>query len=105
MPPALVSRDTTVTDTLGKVGVNDAGRARREKIENAVLRYLRRHPNASDTVSGICDWWLPAEGIEASPQLVEAVLDELVAQQRVQRHELSDGTRIYASREDERRGA
>jgi hypothetical protein len=104
MPSALLPADTTVTDTLGKIGVNDAGRERREKVESAVLRYLRKHPNASDTVSGVCDWWLPAEGLEAPKDLVEAVLEELVSRERVRRYELTDGTRIYASREGERRG-
>jgi hypothetical protein len=59
--------------------------ARREEnaeLESAVReieRYLRAHPNASDTLLGVRDWWL--EGLDAVLPLtvVQLALDRLVA--------------------------
>lgn len=59
--------------------------ARREEngeLESAVReieRYLRAHPNASDTLQGVRDWWL--EGLAAVLPLtvVQLALDRLVA--------------------------
>lgn len=65
-------------------------------IRNAVLRYLRRHPQASDSVTGICEWWLAVEGASALPSQVEAVLKTMVSEGLLQAIRLIDDTVIYA---------
>lgn len=71
---------------------------RKRAIRSAVLRYLCRHPGASDAPPGICAWWLPAEGIREAGWLVEEVLEELAGQQLIRRIELADGTVLYGSK-------
>lgn len=77
--------------------MSHAHAARRAAIRSAILRYLSRHPRASDAVAGICAWWLPEEGITAPTDLVDEVLETLVAQQLIRRVRLADGTLIYGS--------
>ena len=85
--------------------MSDAARGRRVAIGDAILRYLRKHPRASDSVTGICSWWLAEEGVDAERTSVEAVLEELAAGRLVRRFELPDGTVVFASADADRRGA
>lgn len=48
-------------------------------------------------MAGICAWWLPEEGITAPADVVEEVLETLVAQQLIRQVRLADGTLIYGS--------
>lgn len=59
-------------------------------VREGILRYLRRHPQASDTPTGICTWWLPAEGIYRTEVQVKAVLEGLVADAVLERIALGD---------------
>lgn len=70
---------------------------RRARVRTAIVRYLSKHPRASDAVVGICAWWLPREGVHESGELVQDELDTLVSQGRIEVTELADGTRIYGS--------
>ncbi len=67
----------------------------RAAIRAAILDYLSRHPRASDALAGICEWWLAEEKVSGSVDLVEEVLESLVAQQLLRRVRLPDGTVIY----------
>jgi hypothetical protein len=84
--------------------VSDATRERRGAIRDAILAYLRHHPRASDSVTGICSWWLPEEGVEEEQTVVEGVLEELAVTRLIRRFELPEGTVIFASIEPDRRG-
>ena len=44
-------------------------------VARAILEYLRKHPNAQDTVAGIAEWWLPKQQITTP---VSTVKDALV---------------------------
>ena len=79
--------------------MDDAEPERGEPIREAVLRYLHKHPCASDSLLGICDFWLPREGVRALGSVVEEVLEQLVAEGRIRCIELPDGTRVYARSE------
>ena len=81
---------TEVSDELAK---------RREAVCGAILRYLAEHPRASDTAAGICAWWLPAKGVNEGPELVEGVLEALVAEGRIRPTEVPGGARVYGSLE------
>ena len=68
----------------------------RARLSGAILRYLRAHPQAADTVVGIVEWWLPRHLHAEAVERVQAALDELVAQGWVEKIVLVDGTVLYA---------
>ena len=44
-----------------------------------IERYLAAHPNASDTLEGVRDWWLADLGVLLPLTLVQTALDRLTA--------------------------
>ena len=66
------------------------------RLRGAILRYLRAHPQAADTVAGIVAWWVPRHLHAEAVERVQAALDELVAQGWVEKITLIDGTVLYA---------
>jgi hypothetical protein len=77
--------------------VSDAEAVRQAAVRTALLRYLAKHPHASDSLIGITAWWLPEEGVNEEVSMVEEVLEALVSRGLVRRFELADGTRVYGS--------
>mgnify|MGYP001432792198 CR=1 FL=1 len=67
-------------------------------LSGEILRYLRAHPQAADTVDGIVEWWLPRQRHAEAVERVQQALDELVARCLVERITLVDGTVLYADR-------
>jgi Fe2+ or Zn2+ uptake regulation protein len=61
-----------------------------------ILRYLRAHPQAADTVDGIVMWWLPRQRYEEAIDRVQHALDDLVARGWVEKVTLVDGTVLYS---------
>jgi len=47
-------------------------------LAEKILRYLQAHPNASDTLLGIMEWWLLKQRIEIAANDVQKALDQLV---------------------------
>jgi Fe2+ or Zn2+ uptake regulation protein len=62
-----------------------------------ILRYLRTHPKAADTVDGVVDWWLPSQRYEMARERVQQALDHLVARGLVTKTILANGKVVYAS--------
>ena len=52
---------------------------RRSRIARAVLNYLRKFPDAQDTLEGIAEWWLTDQHVRGHPTILKAVLNELAA--------------------------
>ena len=50
---------------------------RREQIEQLILSYLKRNPDASDTLEGITRWWVEMERINSSVEQVAAACRNL----------------------------
>ncbi len=50
-----------------------------QRIRKAVLRYVRVHPNAADTIAGILERWLPRGQFDVPPDRVAAVLQQMAA--------------------------
>jgi hypothetical protein len=48
-------------------------------LAEEVLQYLQAHPNASDTLLGITEWWLMKQRVEIAANDVQEALDQLVA--------------------------
>jgi hypothetical protein len=74
-------------------------------VHGALLRYLAKHPHASDALVGICAWWLPEEGVIEDVELVEQVLSALVAEGLIRRVQLADGTLVYRAADAASRNA
>lgn len=65
-------------------------------IAQQVRNYLSTHPRAADTLEGISGWWLPQQGSNANPELVQQALDYLVSRKEVVRVRAADGHVLYA---------
>ncbi|MDQ2922301.1 MAG: DUF4364 family protein [Acidobacteriota bacterium] len=68
---------------------------RQSRVAQAILDYLRKHPQAQDTLAGIAEWWLPEQGIENRKASVKEALDELVAEGLISEHEGKDAQISY----------
>lgn len=62
-----------------------------------ILRYLREHPEAADSLEGIASWWLPASAYSQPSEAVQRALDRLVEEHRIARLHLADGRTLYQS--------
>jgi hypothetical protein len=51
---------------------------RRSQIARAVLTYLRKFPEAQDTIGGIAEWWLRDQDIRSHPTVLKEAIHELV---------------------------
>jgi hypothetical protein len=71
--------------------VNDT----KEDIARMILDYLRKNPDAGDTLEGITRWWLHLEKIESSVDGVSSVLEILVKGRKVKRQIIKGYTPIY----------
>jgi hypothetical protein len=61
----------------------------------AILRYLRAHPDAKDTLEGIGQWWLLREWSERNLEEVEATLSDLVRKGLVVEAQNESGRSYY----------
>ena len=48
-------------------------------ISEEILEYLRKHPEASDTLEGITEWWLLDQRIRYEMEKVKAAVYKLVS--------------------------
>lgn len=70
--------------------------ARRARLCETILQYLRRHPLAADTADGIVACWLPRTGFEDAPDHIDAALRHMLAERRLAVRRLPDGRVLYA---------
>lgn len=66
------------------------------RLREAILDYLRRNPEAADTLGGIVNWWLPATPGRLEASRVERALEQLVAEGFAVKSVLVEGTVLYA---------
>ena len=66
-----------------------------EKISKMILAYLRKHPDAGDTLEGITKWWLELQRIELSVNEVADVLESLIQKGCIRVHKGRCGTTFY----------
>jgi DNA-binding transcriptional regulator PaaX len=50
------------------------------EISQEILEYLRKHPDASDTLEGITEWWLLSQRIHYERKKVREAVSKLVDQ-------------------------
>jgi Fe2+ or Zn2+ uptake regulation protein len=68
---------------------------RRSRVAKAILDYLRKHPEAQDTLAGIAEWWLPEQEVKSRTATVKEALDELVTAGLISEHEGKDAQISY----------
>jgi Fe2+ or Zn2+ uptake regulation protein len=71
-----------------------------DRLAAEILRYLRGHPHASDSVEGIAQWWIKRQRLEETLDQVQQALDRLVARSLVQSHTSAAGGTRYSLRAD-----
>ncbi|MGB5454222.1 MAG: hypothetical protein WBM71_14715 [Sedimenticolaceae bacterium] len=66
-------------------------------IQNAVLQYMKRHPESCDTAIGVARWWLPRSGIETGVEQVRTALANLVRRGQLDAVVLPGGETHYVA--------
>ncbi len=66
-----------------------------EALADEILRYLRGHRTASDTVEGISRWWIKRQRLEDTLERVQSALDLLVSDARVVSRKAPSGRVLY----------
>jgi len=61
-------------------------------VADRIEAYLAEHPDAADTLAGICNWWL--SGVPAFA--VQKALDDLVTRGMVRRQDVPGGAAVYS---------
>ena len=60
-----------------------------------ILNYLRKNPNAGDTVEGISRWWLEIERIDNTVDDVMKALESLIHEGSIKEHKSIGGVTFY----------
>jgi hypothetical protein len=88
--------------TVGSEDDPDEKERRERQLTDAVLAYLREHPQAMDSLEGIAEWWIDRAQIRTDVTLLAMVLDQLTQEGRLE--ELGSGDqRLYRLRSGRRR--
>ncbi len=67
----------------------------KENIAKMILDYLRKNPEASDTLEGISKWWLEYEKIDSTTEEVTVALEKLIKEGKVKRHVIDGNNPVY----------
>ena len=78
--------------------------AMRAAVADEVLEYLVQHPDAQDTLEGVCDWWLLERRVRRTVGEVEAALGELEARGLVAVRRGKDGKAHYRLNREREQG-
>jgi len=60
-----------------------------------ILNYLRKNPDAGDTLEGITRWWLEQEKIEISVDRAVEALESLVQKGEIRVQKVKGGSTFY----------
>ncbi len=67
-----------------------------------ILNYLRKNPNAGDTLEGISKWWLNLEIIDVKVDEVSEVLEALIRESKVKRQVIEGDNPVYLVEKEEK---
>lgn len=65
------------------------------EVAERILRYLREHPEAKDTVEGIAEWWLAEDKITHAVDQVSEAVAWLVEKGHLMERQVAGGKTIY----------
>lgn len=66
------------------------------RLRDAILDYVRRHPDASDTPQGVVRWWLPTTLADGATEMIDDVLKDLSLAGALRCVRLPDGALLYS---------
>jgi Fe2+ or Zn2+ uptake regulation protein len=66
-----------------------------DALSREILDYLKKHPEASDTLEGIATWWLQKQRIENLVDEVAKALELLIENGTITSHRTLNGTSLY----------
>jgi hypothetical protein len=84
-----------LTDCFAGSAMSDKSDDDVQAVAIEIVRYLREHAEAADTVEGVARWWLTRQRYEEAVATVERAISLLVDGRMVERHTLPDGTAVY----------
>jgi len=67
----------------------------KSKIAREILTYLRKHPEAQDTLAGIMRGWLHEQGSTYTPAMVQEVVKDLVLEGTILESRITGSDTIY----------
>ena len=71
----------------------------RQQLLDAIVDYVRDHPQATDTAEGIRTWWVP-DAVLSSEAVLDQVLDALVEEGVLRRERLPGGGELFVVASD-----
>ena len=75
----------------------------RNAVAGEILSYLGKHPQASDTLEGIVEWWLLQQKIEYQTKVVRDALAELIKRGFLVKEVTKDSRVRYRATENTKR--
>lgn len=69
----------------------------RGHVRDAVVEHLRRYPDARDSLRGIAAWCEAILGLRPAEDLVEDVVESMLADGALHAVRLPDGTKVYGA--------
>ncbi len=67
----------------------------RRDIARKILDYLRKNPDAGDTLEGISRWWVQNECVEQSVDTVAGALETLIMRGLVRKEDIKGGSPLF----------
>ena len=68
---------------------------KRGQLRIEIINYLRKNPNAGDSLKGVMSWWISSAHKNANAAKIEQVLEQLIIEGLVKKVSLIDGTFLY----------
>ena len=60
-----------------------------------IVDYLRKNPNAGDSLEGVMSWWLSSANKSVDALGIEDVLEQLITEGHVKKIHITGGTVLY----------
>ncbi len=64
-------------------------------VASKILDYLRKNPDAGDTLEGIAKWWLEMERVNHGVEQVSIALESLIKEGIIERHKINGDNSTY----------
>jgi hypothetical protein len=68
---------------------------KKNQLSRQILNYLKKHPQAGDTLEGIAGWWLAQQRIEEVVDEVADALETLIKKGAIKAHTTRSGSSVY----------
>lgn len=66
-----------------------------KSIEEKILNYLLKNPNASDTLEGVARWWLEMEKVDHAIEMIADTLNSLLERGVIEKVPTGENISIY----------